>query len=41
MILLILSSTLIAEGGQDPRIDGDWLLTILHTNDVHSHIDAD
>ena len=40
-LALVLLLPLTAEGVQEPRSEGNWALTILHTNDVHSHLDAD
>lgn len=32
---------LAAEGSPEVSSEGDWALTILHTNDVHSHLEVD
>ena len=41
ILILMLILPLTAEGVQEISSRGDWALTILHTNDAHSHLDAD
>jgi 5'-nucleotidase len=45
LLFLFLSMMLIlplsAEGVQETKAEGDWPLTIIHTNDAHSHLTAD
>jgi len=38
---MMLMLPLVAEGVQETKAEGDWPLTILHTNDAHSHLAAD
>lgn len=40
-LLMLLITPLFAEGVQETPVEGDWPLTIIHTNDVHSHIASD
>ena len=41
LLLMTQIIPLTAEGVQETRPSGDWSLTIIHTNDAHSHLDAD
>jgi 5'-nucleotidase len=41
LLVMMLFVHLTAEGAQDAAPKGDFALTILHTNDVHSHIATD
>ncbi|MBI9106240.1 MAG: bifunctional metallophosphatase/5'-nucleotidase [Spirochaetales bacterium] len=40
-LFMMLILPLTAEGVQETKAEGDWPLTILHTNDAHSHLAAD
>ncbi|RLW68343.1 MAG: hypothetical protein B6D68_03810 [spirochete symbiont of Stewartia floridana] len=41
MLAAGLVMPLAARGNPEVSSEGDWALTILHTNDVHSHLDVD
>lgn len=40
-LLILLIFPLFAEGVQETPVYDDWALTVLHTNDSHSHLDSD
>ena len=41
LLFFLLFSPLFAEGVREAPVSDEWSLTVLHTNDVHSHIDKD
>ena len=41
VLLILLTAILFAEGIQEVNEMDDWALTVLHTNDAHSHIAPD